>query len=119
MAGQHEGYALGVDLGTSHTVAVLRWPDGRTRPLLVDGQPIIPSGVYADADGLLHAGRDAQRLARADPARYEPNPKRRIDEPDRRAGRPPGTRRPNCSPRRCARWPGPRSRRWGSCPRRC
>ncbi|MFG2013123.1 Hsp70 family protein [Micromonospora sp. NPDC048868] len=81
MAGQHEGYALGVDLGTSHTVAVLRRPDGHTRPLLVDGQPIIPSGVYADADGLLHAGRDAQRLARTDPGRYEPNPKRRIDEP--------------------------------------
>ncbi|MCX4389966.1 Hsp70 family protein [Micromonospora peucetia] len=81
MAGQHEGYALGVDLGTSHTVAVLRRPDGHTRPLLVDGQPIIPSGVYADADGLLHVGRDAQRLARTDPGRYEPNPKRRIDEP--------------------------------------
>ncbi|WP_433387048.1 Hsp70 family protein [Micromonospora sp. KLBMP9576] len=81
MAGQHEGYALGVDLGTSHTVAVLRRPDGHTRPLLVDGQPVLPSGVYADTDGLLHAGRDAQRLARTDPGRYEPNPKRRIDEP--------------------------------------
>ncbi|MEU7617119.1 Hsp70 family protein [Micromonospora rifamycinica] len=81
MAGQQDGYALGVDLGTSNTVAVLRWPDGRTRPLLVDGQPILPSGVYADADGRLHVGRDAQRLAQADPTRYEPNPKRRVDEP--------------------------------------
>ncbi|MFI9641085.1 Hsp70 family protein [Micromonospora sp. NPDC051925] len=80
MAGQQDGYALGVDLGTSNTVAVLRWPDGRTRPLLVDGQPILPSGVYADADGRLHVGRDAQRLAQADPTRYEPNPKRRVDE---------------------------------------
>ncbi|MER5703567.1 Hsp70 family protein [Micromonospora sp. NPDC002296] len=79
MAGQHEGFALGVDLGTSNTVAVLRWPDGRTRPLLVDGQPVVPSGVYADADGRLHVGRDAQRLAQADPGRYEPNPKRLID----------------------------------------
>jgi len=65
MAGQHEGYALGVDLGTSNTVAVLRWPDGRTRPLLVDGQPVLPSGVYADANGRLHVGRDARRLAQA------------------------------------------------------
>ncbi|MCM0675926.1 Hsp70 family protein, partial [Micromonospora phytophila] len=81
MAGQQEGYALGVDLGTSHTVAVLRRPDGHTRPLLVDGQPLIPSGVYADIDGVLHAGGDAQRLARTDPGRYEPNPKRRVDEP--------------------------------------
>ncbi|GAB3185520.1 putative pyrroloquinoline-quinone binding quinoprotein [Micromonospora palomenae] len=81
MAGQQDEFALGVDLGTSNTVAVLRWPDGRTRPLLVDGQPILPSGVYADADGRLHVGRDAQRLAQADPAGYEPNPKRRVDEP--------------------------------------
>ncbi|MFG1950962.1 Hsp70 family protein [Micromonospora sp. NPDC048830] len=86
MAGQHEGYALSVDLGTSNTVAVLRWPDGRTRPLLVDGQPVLPSGVYADADGRLHVGRDARRLAQADPGRYEPNPKRRIDDPVVRLG---------------------------------
>ncbi|GIG85294.1 Hsp70 family protein [Plantactinospora endophytica] len=81
MAGQDGGYGLGVDLGTSHTVAVLRWPDGRTRPLLFDGQPILPSGVFLDGAGRPHVGRDAQRLAQADPSRYEPNPKRRIDEP--------------------------------------
>ncbi|WP_018786894.1 Hsp70 family protein [Micromonospora sp. CNB394] len=80
MAGQRDGFALGVDLGTSNTVAVLRWPDGRTRPVLVDGHPIMPSGVYADADGHLHVGRDAHRLAQADPAGFEPNPKRRVDE---------------------------------------
>ncbi|RLP85598.1 Hsp70 family protein, partial [Micromonospora sp. CV4] len=82
MAGQHEGFALGVDLGTSNTVAVLRWPDGRTRPLLMDGQPVSPSAVYADPDGTLHAGWDARRLAQADPARFEANPKRRVDEPN-------------------------------------
>ncbi|MCG5468120.1 Hsp70 family protein [Micromonospora sp. LAH09] len=81
MAGQHEGFALGVDLGTSNTVAVLRWPDGRTRPLLMDGQPLSPSAVYADPDGTLHTGWDARRLAQADPARFEANPKRRVDEP--------------------------------------
>ncbi|MFK3985306.1 Hsp70 family protein [Micromonospora sp. NPDC050397] len=81
MAGQDGGYALGVDLGTSNTVAVLRWPDGRTRPLLFDGQPLLPSGVFVDQAGLLHVGRDAQRLAQAEPGRYDPNPKRRIDEP--------------------------------------
>lgn len=80
MSGQQDGFALGVDLGTSNTVAVLRWPDGRTRPLLVDGHPIVPSGVYADTEGHLHVGRDAQRLAQADPTRYEANPKRRVDE---------------------------------------
>src|SRR3954451_23277845 len=80
MPDQQQGYAMGVDLGTSNTVAVLRWPDGRTRPLLVDGAPIMPSGVYADPSGRLLVGRDAQRLAGLDPARFEPNPKRRIDE---------------------------------------
>jgi molecular chaperone HscA len=81
MSQPQPGYALGVDLGTSNTVAVLRWPDGRTRPLLFDGAPIMPSGVYADERGQLHVGRDAQRLAGLDPSRFEPNPKRRIDEP--------------------------------------
>ena len=72
------GYALGVDLGTSHTVAVVRWPDGRSRPLLVDGAPVMPSAVFMDAAGVMHVGRDAQRLAQTDPARFEPNPKHRI-----------------------------------------
>ena len=40
-----QGFAVAVDLGTSNTVAVVRWPDARTRPLLFDGQPILPSGV--------------------------------------------------------------------------
>src|SRR5439155_6462617 len=75
-----EGFALGVDLGTSHTVAVLRWPDGRTRTLLFDGVPLLPSAVYLAPDGLLHVGRDALRMAALDPARLEPNPKRHIDE---------------------------------------
>ncbi|GAA0815086.1 Hsp70 family protein [Spirilliplanes yamanashiensis] len=75
------GYALAVDLGTSNTVAVLRAPDGRTRPVLFDGQPVLPSAVYLDAAGAYHVGWDAARLGQADPARLEPNPKRRIDEP--------------------------------------
>ena len=75
-----DGFALGVDLGTSNTVAVLRWPDGRTRPLLFDGVPVLPSAVYLDADGRILVGEDAEHSARLDPSRFEPNPKRRIDE---------------------------------------
>jgi actin-like ATPase involved in cell morphogenesis len=75
-----DGYALGVDLGTSNTVAVLRWPDGRTRPLLFDGVPLLPSAVFLDPGGQLHVGRDAQRMAPGDPTRFEANPKRRIDD---------------------------------------
>jgi len=75
-----QGFALGVDLGTSNTVAVLRWPDGRTRPLLFDGLPVLPSAAYLDPNGMLHVGRDALRMATLDPSRLEPNPKRRVDE---------------------------------------
>ncbi|GAA4243281.1 hsp70 family protein [Dactylosporangium darangshiense] len=80
MTQPQQGFAIGVDLGTSNTVAVIRHPDGRTRPLLVDGAPIMPSGVYVDEHGRLHVGRDAHRMAGLDPSRFEPNPKRRIDE---------------------------------------
>jgi len=72
-------FHLGIDFGTSSTVACLRWPDGRTRPLLFDGSPMLPSAVYLD-NGRLLVGRDAQHSARVDPGRYEPNPKRRIDD---------------------------------------
>jgi len=72
--------ALGIDYGTSSTVAMMRWPDGRVRQLLVDGAGTFPSAVYALADGRLLVGRDAERSARLDPAGFEPNPKSRIDE---------------------------------------
>ena len=48
--------------------------------MLFDGQPVLPSAVFLDHDGSLHVGRDAQRMAQLDPARYEPNPKRSIDD---------------------------------------
>jgi molecular chaperone DnaK (HSP70) len=70
---------LGLDFGTSNTVAVLRWPDGRIRPLLFDGSPLLPSAVYADGAELL-TGTDAEHSARVRPECFEPNPKRRIDD---------------------------------------
>ncbi len=73
------GFRLGIDFGTSHTTAVLRWPDGHVRPLLFDGSPLLPSAVYSEADGTLLVGRDAVHAARLDPGRFEPSPKRRID----------------------------------------
>ncbi|GAA2320688.1 hypothetical protein GCM10009853_093610 [Glycomyces scopariae] len=71
---------LAVDLGTTHTVAVIGRGGQEPRSLLFDGSPLLASGVYLDADGDLHTGRDAQRLAAADPGRFEPHPKRRIDD---------------------------------------
>src|SRR5947207_7953673 len=40
----------------------------------------MPSAVFAAEDGSLVVGRDAERRARLDPSRFEPNPKRRGDE---------------------------------------
>jgi actin-like ATPase involved in cell morphogenesis len=74
------GHHLGIDFGTSNTVAMLSWPDGRVRPLLFDGSPLLPSAVWADGDGRLIVGRDAMHSARIEPARFEGSPKRRIDD---------------------------------------
>ncbi|GAA0726360.1 Hsp70 family protein [Dactylosporangium roseum] len=75
------GFVVGIDLGTSNTVAVIRSPDGRRRPVLFDGAPLMPSAVFMQDNGQLAVGRDAQRLAQLDPGRFEPNPKRRLGDP--------------------------------------
>jgi actin-like ATPase involved in cell morphogenesis len=67
--------SLGVDFGTFNTAAVL---NGTT--LLFDGGPLLPSAVYLDPGVGLITGRDAERSASLDPARLEPNPKRRISD---------------------------------------
>lgn len=73
------GFQLGIDFGTSHTAAVLRWPDGRINALLFDGSPVLLSAVYADATAGLLVGRDAWQAARVAPERFEPYPKRHVD----------------------------------------
>ncbi len=74
------GFRLGIDFGTSNTVAVLRWPDGRTKSLLFDGSPLLPSAVYVEPSGTILTGRDAVHSARLQPHRFEPYPKRRVEE---------------------------------------
>ncbi|WP_239159945.1 Hsp70 family protein [Virgisporangium ochraceum] len=71
---------LGVDFGTSNTVAVLELPNREPRPLLFDGSPLLPSAVAADAGGHLVVGRDALHTATIDPGSFEPHPKRCIDD---------------------------------------
>jgi hypothetical protein len=71
---------LSVDLGTSNTVAVLSAHGRPPRVVDVDGASMMPSAVFAAEEGTLVVGRDAERRARLDPARFEPNPKRRVDE---------------------------------------
>ncbi|MDR7275819.1 Hsp70 family protein [Catenuloplanes atrovinosus] len=71
---------LGIDLGTSHTVAMLAVEGRPPTPLIFDGSPLLPSGVWADPSGRLIVGRDALHAAQTDPAGFEPHPKRHIDE---------------------------------------
>ncbi|TDP96027.1 Hsp70 family protein [Labedaea rhizosphaerae] len=70
---------LSVDLGTSNTVAVLSQEGRLPRVVEVDGSSTMPSAVFAE-HGELIVGREAERRARLDPASFEPNPKRRVDE---------------------------------------
>ncbi|GIG62379.1 hypothetical protein Lfu02_67510 [Longispora fulva] len=76
------GHRLGIDFGTSNTVAVLGRPDGQVRQLLFDGSPVLPSGVFTNPAGELLTGRDAAHSARLAPERFVPNPKRLLDDAD-------------------------------------
>jgi molecular chaperone DnaK len=71
---------LGIDFGTSNTVAVLQLPNREPRPLLFDGSPLLPSAVCVDAGGRLVVGRDAIHTASGEPGSFEPHPKRCIDD---------------------------------------
>ncbi|MEV7093529.1 Hsp70 family protein [Amycolatopsis sp. NPDC051045] len=77
---------LSIDFGTSSTVGVLSAFGRGPRAIEVDGSVTMSSAVYVDDDGLLVVGQDAERRARLDPSRFEPNPKRRIDEGTLRLG---------------------------------
>ncbi|WP_051797167.1 Hsp70 family protein [Catenuloplanes japonicus] len=71
---------LGIDFGTSHTVAFISIEGRAPVPLLFDGSPLLPSAAWADPTGRIVVGRDAWHAAQSDPSAFEPSPKRRIDE---------------------------------------
>ncbi|HVV14261.1 type VII secretion-associated protein [Amycolatopsis sp.] len=71
---------VAVDFGTSSTCVVASINGREPQVAVIDGQPLMSSAVYAAADGTLFVGQEAERQAAVDPSRYEPNPKRRIDE---------------------------------------
>lgn len=72
--------SISVDFGTSHTVATIRRADGRVHQQLFDGSPQLPSAVFMDNEGGPVVGADAVHSGRRKPDRFEPNPKRRIDD---------------------------------------
>ncbi len=72
--------SISVDFGTSHTVATIRRADGRVHQQLFDGSPQLPSAVFMNDEGGPVVGTDAVHSGRRKPERFEPNPKRRIDD---------------------------------------
>ncbi|SFJ12872.1 type VII secretion-associated protein, Rv3446c family, C-terminal domain-containing protein [Amycolatopsis sacchari] len=71
---------VAVDFGTSSTCVVAALNGREPQVAVIDGHPLMSSAVYAAADGTLFVGQEAERQAAVDPSRYEPHPKRRIDE---------------------------------------
>ncbi|HEX2133329.1 MAG TPA: Hsp70 family protein, partial [Actinophytocola sp.] len=71
---------VAVDFGTSSTCVAVSVRGREPQVVAVDGHPLMSSAVYADPDGTLFVGQEADRHAAVDPSRYEPHPKRRIDE---------------------------------------
>jgi type VII secretion-associated protein (TIGR03931 family) len=73
---------VAVDFGTSSTCVAVSLSGREPQVVAVDGRPVLSSAVYASANGTLFVGLEAERQAAVDPSRFEPNPKRRIDEPE-------------------------------------
>lgn len=73
---------IAVDFGTSSTCIAVSVHGREPQVVAVDGNPLMSSAVYAGPEGTLFVGQEADRQAAIDPSRYEPHPKRRIDEPE-------------------------------------
>jgi molecular chaperone DnaK len=71
---------VAVDFGTSSTCVAVSVGGREPQVVVVDGSPLMSSAIYAARDGTVFVGQEADRQAAVDPSRYEPHPKRRIDE---------------------------------------
>jgi hypothetical protein len=66
---------IGIDIGAARTCAVVALPGGPWLPLMPDGAPVLPSGVFLDPDGgHLLVGEPARAAAITRPDCYLPNP---------------------------------------------
>jgi actin-like ATPase involved in cell morphogenesis len=75
------GYWLGVDLGTTFVAAARFDPSGVEVVTLGDRSVVMPSAVYAGADGAVAVGEAAERRAVSSPERVARQFKRRLGDP--------------------------------------
>jgi actin-like ATPase involved in cell morphogenesis len=76
-------WSLGIDFGTSYTVAAVASGSSVTNvDVESNGRARIPSSVFLTEDGEILVGTAAQHQAAFSPSRYEPTPKRLIGEND-------------------------------------
>lgn len=76
-----EPWVLGIDFGTSFTVAACRTSGRAPDVVEIGGERRMPSVVLADENGTLVVGRSAENLAAAQPSRALRAPKARLGEP--------------------------------------
>ena len=82
-------YQVGIDLGTSSTVAAVRRGDGPAHVVPLEGATgEVATAVYLGADGALLVGEAAQRRALSEPGRVVRELTRRIGDAHPAAGRP-------------------------------
>ncbi|MBE1485353.1 Hsp70 family protein [Plantactinospora soyae] len=74
------GARLGIDFGTSNTVAVLALPGREPRQMLFDGSPLLRSAVCVDTGERMLVGQDALHTSISFPQSFEPYPKRCVDD---------------------------------------
>ena len=74
-------WTLLIDFGTSFTKAAIADADGRTEPIELDelnGSLVMPSGIWAEANGKLVAGPSARKQAQLHPERWDRAPGRSL-----------------------------------------
>src|SRR4051794_16707522 len=74
-------YVVGIDLGTTSTVAAVCRPGGAAQVVPLEGSAtVVPSAVYLGADGTLLVGEAAQRRALSDPGHVVRDLTRRVGD---------------------------------------
>ena len=70
MTGLKSNLHVAVDFGTSSTCVAISVDGREPQVVVVDGQPLVSSAVFAAVDGTLFVGQEAERQAAIEPRLY-------------------------------------------------